>query len=54
MRYQFVAEHQQEYAVKTMCRILDISESGYYAWNKRTPGQRSQEDVLRKRVKTVL
>ena len=30
-RYQFIQDHQQEYPVKTMCRVLAVSESGYYA-----------------------
>ena len=30
--------------MKTMCRILDVSESGYYAWRKREPGQRQREN----------
>jgi putative transposase len=30
--------------VKTMCRVLDVSESGYYAWRKREPGQRQREN----------
>lgn len=28
-----------------MCRILEVSESGYYAWKKRAPSQRSLQDV---------
>jgi transposase InsO family protein len=39
-RYQFIAEHQQEYPVKSMCQILGVSESGYYAWCKRAPSPR--------------
>ena len=31
MKYRFIAEHQQEYSVKTMCRILEVAVSGYYA-----------------------
>jgi len=30
--------------VKTMCRVLAVSESGYYAWCKREPSQRQQEN----------
>ena len=27
-----------------MCQVLNVSESGYYAWCKREPSQRKQED----------
>jgi putative transposase len=30
--------------VKTMCRVLDVSESGYYAWCQREPSQRYKEN----------
>jgi putative transposase len=39
-----VAEQQQEYPVKTMCQVLGVSESGYYAWRKREPSQRQVEN----------
>ena len=29
--------------MKTMCRVLDVSESGYSAWGKREPSQRQME-----------
>jgi putative transposase len=32
------------YPVKTMCRVLEVSTSGYYAWCKRQPSKRTQED----------
>ncbi len=42
MKYQFIAMHQQEYPVKTMCRVLEVAVSGYYAWLRRAPSRRSQ------------
>jgi putative transposase len=45
MKYQFIAEHRQEYAITTMCRVLEVSVSGYYAWSKREPSQHSREDA---------
>jgi putative transposase len=46
MKYQFIAQHQPEYPIKTMCRVLEVAESGYYAWRRRTPSRRSQENTV--------
>lgn len=46
MKYQFMAIHQQDYPIKTLCRVLEVSVSGYYAWRQRAPSRRSQEDAL--------
>jgi transposase InsO family protein len=45
MTYQFIAEHQQEYPVKTMCRVLEVAVSGYYAWRRRAASQGSQQNI---------
>jgi putative transposase len=35
MRFQFIAEHCDELAVRCMCGVLDVSPSGYYARHTR-------------------
>ena len=40
-----MSEHQRDYPVTTMCRALEVSVSGYYAWRKREPSQHSREDA---------
>jgi transposase InsO family protein len=45
MKYRFIAEHRQEYPVSTMCRVLEVAVSGFYAWHKRAPSRRSQQNT---------
>ena len=45
MKYQFIAQHRQEYPVSTMCRVLGVAVSGYYAWLGRAPSRRSQQNT---------
>jgi putative transposase len=37
--------NQASFAVTTMCRVLELSTSGYYAWLARKPSARSVEDA---------
>ncbi len=41
-----MSEHRAVHAVATMCRVLEVSASGYYAWQSRSPSKRSMEDAL--------
>jgi putative transposase len=40
-----VSDHQACYPIATMCQLLGVSPSGYYAWRKRQPSPRSETDV---------
>jgi putative transposase len=39
-----VKAHRAEYAIATLCRVLELSASGYYAWRRRAPSARHRED----------
>ncbi|SDX10158.1 IS3 family transposase [Nitrosomonas communis] len=36
---------RQQYLVALMCRVLDVSESGFHAWNIRPPCEREQKNA---------
>lgn len=44
MRYACIARHVDEFDVRLMCPLLEVSPSGYYAWCKRPPSERAIAD----------
>ncbi len=44
--FRFVSDHQADYPIATMCRVLGVSSSGYHAWVKRRPSRRAETDAV--------
>ena len=44
MKYRFISDHRERANVGLMCKVLNISRSGYYAWLKRPRSRRSKEN----------
>jgi putative transposase len=44
MKYEFMGEHRETYKAKSMCEILKVSRSGYYAWSTRQPSRRQKDN----------
>jgi putative transposase len=42
--FEFVKAHQAVHAVATLCRVLGVSLSGYYAWQRRAVSARQRQD----------
>ena len=42
--FGFIAARKAEHSIKIMCRVLEVSRSGFHAWQSRRPSQRALAD----------
>ena len=49
-----MSENRAIHPVATLCRVLGVSSSGYYAWSKRALSRRAKDDaVLIERIRAI-
>jgi putative transposase len=54
LRYAVITRHRGEFEVRLMCRVLEVSPSGYYASRKRPPSWHALiDEVLMARVRII-
>jgi hypothetical protein len=44
-RFGFVSEHRHAFGVTRLCGVLEVSRSGFYAWEGRPPCARAVRDA---------
>jgi putative transposase len=43
VRYAFIRAHQEQFPLRTLCRMMSVHRSGYYAWSKQSKFPRQKE-----------
>ncbi len=43
--FGFVLAKKAEHSISIMCRVLEVSRSGYHAWVGRSPSARAVQDA---------
>jgi transposase InsO family protein len=44
VRFGFIAAEKARFPVRVLCRMLQVSRAGFYAWQRRPPSPRAQAD----------
>jgi putative transposase len=44
MKFQFIRDHREDFPVRLMCGVLEVSPSGFYDWLRRPESPRAAED----------
>jgi putative transposase len=46
VRFQLIDAAKEEFPVQRLCKVLGVSQSGYFAWRNRPACQRQREDLV--------
>ena len=54
MKYKFIENNRSAFPVMKMCRVLQVSPSGYYRWRKAPlSNRRIRNEILKKRIREL-
>jgi putative transposase len=54
MTYRFIEDHRDQWPVRLLCDVLDVSAAGYYAWRDRpVSSQQERRDVLAVNIQAI-
>ncbi len=52
--FRFIGAERATYSISLLCRVLGVSRSGFHAWERRAPSQRSLHDAwLVERIRAI-
>jgi putative transposase len=54
VKYACIRRHRQQFALTLMCRVLGVSRAGFYAAERRAPGDRAQQNETLRALISVL
>ena len=46
MRFTFIDAAKAEFPIQRLCQVLEVSQSGYFAWRSRPACQRQRDDLV--------
>jgi putative transposase len=46
MRFQLIDAAKKDFPVQRLCKVLGVSQSGYFAWKSRPASRRQREDLV--------
>ena len=46
MRFMFIDAAKAEFPIQRLCQVLEVSQSGYFAWRSRPACQRQRDDLV--------
>ena len=46
MRFELIDQAKKDFPVQRLCKVLDVSPSGYFAWKARPTCRRQRDDMV--------